>query len=126
MRNKKQTPARLALRLPRDLHARAVRNAASNGISLNTWMIIALVQTLERDALSEEETQQMLALVNNVLGPKKAEIWWQTCNPMLGNLSPISMLARGCARRLFRYVKLQNWLSQSNEGLALEQEQSHS
>ncbi len=96
------------------------------GISLNTWMIIALVQTLERDALSEEETQQMLTLVKSFLGPQKAEIWWQTCNPMLGNLSPISMLAQGSARRLFRFVKLQDWLSQSNEGLALKQEHSHS
>jgi antitoxin HicB len=44
---------RFLLRMPRDLHARAAREAARQGASLNTWIVAALAERLGAGTGSE-------------------------------------------------------------------------
>ena len=47
---------RFLLRLPRDTHARAAREAARQGTSLNTWIVASVAERLgQRDATSNSE-----------------------------------------------------------------------
>ena len=45
-----QRSGRLLLRLPPELHARAAREAAAHGKSLNRWLLEVLVTSLPGDA----------------------------------------------------------------------------
>ena len=44
--NEQTVSGRFLLRLPRDIHARAAREAARQGTSLNTWIVAAVAERL--------------------------------------------------------------------------------
>ena len=44
--NQETVSGRFLLRLPRDVHARAAREAARQGTSLNTWIVAAVAERL--------------------------------------------------------------------------------
>lgn len=70
----KKKPSRALLRLPRAVHTKTVRAAAVSETSLNAWIsrIIEETPTCEIQTLSKDETQEILDIVINTLGPKKA------------------------------------------------------
>lgn len=55
--------------------------------------------------LTPGEVQEMIAVIISILGRPKADIWWTTPNPLLGNVIPAQMLQMGRGRRLYDYVK---------------------
>ena len=55
--------------------------------------------------ITAEQTLEMTAIIKEILGPRKASLWWRTRNPLLGNFIPQDMLAAGRARKLYDFVK---------------------
>lgn len=54
------------------------------------------------DYISESEK-----LVNDFFKeePYKAQLWWNTKNPMLGNIRPIDMIKCGREKKLYQFIK---------------------
>ena len=54
--NDETVSGRFLLRLPRDIHARAAREAARQGTSLNTWIVAAVAERLGQAGAPPEAT----------------------------------------------------------------------
>lgn len=48
---------------------------------------------------------EMVGIVLKRLGKKKANLWWQTPNPMLGDVAPMEMVLMGREAKLYQFIK---------------------
>lgn len=54
--------------------------------------------------IKPEQRAAMAAMVLEILGPEKANLWWQTPNPMLGGVKPYYMVLMNREESLFSFI----------------------
>lgn len=73
-------------------------------VALGATVYLDLNTSQPMSAVTKEQRIEMERMVEEVLGPEKALLWWKTPNPMFGGIAPMWLCGNGGESKVRSFI----------------------